>query len=124
MPDHNYYHPERGEGRIKFLLTLLVLVLCAYVGFQFIPVYWRAMQMQDATQTIVTQAVVQNLRDNDVRARLEEKAMEFSLPDNKKIELMHNGKKMIVRVSYTHDITLPFYSYPWMFDFRKEDTSY
>ena len=34
------------------------------------------------------------------------------------------GKKMIVRVSYTHDITLPFYRYPWTFDFRKEDTAY
>ena len=124
MSDQNYYHRERGEGRIKFLLTLLVLALLAYVAMQFVPAYWRSMQMQDATQTIVTQAVVQNLRDNDVRARLEEKAIELSLPDNKKIELMHNGKRMIVHVRYTHDITLPFYTYPWTFDFRKEDTAY
>lgn len=124
MPDHNYYHQERGEGRIRFLLTLLVIAVTAYVGVQFIPVYWRAIQMQDATQEIVSQAVVQNLRDNDVRARLEEKAGEFNLPDNKKIELLRNGKKMIVRVSYTRDIVLPFYTYPWKFDFRKEDTAY
>ncbi len=124
MPDHNYYHPERGEGRIKFLLTLLIIVVIAYVSMQFIPVYWRAIQMQDATQEIVSQAVVQNLRDNDVRARLEAKAGEFNLPDNKKIDLTHNGKKMIVHVSYTRDIIMPFYTYPWTFDFRKEDTAY
>ena len=125
MSDQHYYqYQERGTGRIRALLTLLVLAAIAYFGMQVIPVYWRAIQMQDATQTIVTQAVSQNLRDNDVRARLEEKAGEFSLPDNKKIELMHNGKKMIVRVSYTHDIVLPFYTYPWTFDFRKEDTAY
>ena len=124
MSDHNYYHQERGAGRIKFLLTLLVSAVIVYVAMQFVPVYWRAIQMQDATQEIVSQAVVQNLRDNDVRARLEAKAGEFSLPGNKKIELMHNGKRMIVRVSYTHDIVLPFYTYPWTFDFRKEDTAY
>src|ERR1051326_1762757 len=122
MSDRNHYHHERGEGRIKLLLTLLVLAVIAYVAAQFIPAYWRSMQMQDATQSIVTQAVVQNLPDNDVYARLEEKAMEFHLPETKKIKLMHNGKKIIVRVSYTHDITLPFYTYPWTFDFRKEDT--
>ena len=102
---------ERGEGRIKFLFTLFLLAVIAYVGAQFVPAYWRSVQMQDATQSIVTQAVVQNLRDNDVRARLEEKAMEYHLPDNKRIELMHNGKRMIVQVSYTHDISLPFYIY-------------
>jgi hypothetical protein len=123
MPDRHYY-TQRGEGRLKFLLTLLVIAVIAYVAMQFIPVYMRNLQMEDETQQIVSQAVVQNLREGDVRARLEEKASQYQLPDNKRIEITRNGKRLIVRVAYTKEIVLPFYTYPWSFDFRKEDTSF
>ena len=125
MSDRNYYHQQRGEGRIKFLLTLLVLAAIVYVAVQFIPVYWRSFQMQEATQTIVSQAAARpDLRDADLRAQLEQKANEFNLPGNKRIEVTRNGKKVMARVIYTHDIVLPFYTYKWSFDFRKEDTAY
>jgi hypothetical protein len=124
MSNHNY-HQERGEGRIKFLLTLLVLAAFVYVTLQFVPVYWRSIQMQDATETLVKQAALRpDMRETDLRAQLEQKADEFNLPDNKRIELTRNGKKVMARVIYTHDIVLPFYTYKWSFDFRKEDAGF
>ena len=124
MPDRSYYHPQRGEGRIKFLLTMLVIVVIIYIAMQFIPVYWRSIQMQDETQKIVSQAALRSLGDSDVRAQLEAKANELNLPDNKRFQLSRNGKKVMVRVTYIQTIPLPFYTFKWSFDFHKEDTGF
>jgi hypothetical protein len=124
MLNRNHRHQERGEGRVKLLLTLALLAAAAYLGMQFIPIYMRSLQMQDETEKIVRLAAFQNLRDADVRARLEEKAIEYQLPDNKRIEVICQGKKVTARVAYTHTIALPFYTYTWPFEFRKEESRF
>ena len=124
MPHRTHRRHERGEGRIKLLLALAVIAAAVYVALQFIPVYMHSLQMQDATQEVVRQAALQNLREPDVRARLHEKATEFSLPSDVKIDVARNGKKVSAHVTYTQTITLPFYTYRWPFDFRKEETGF
>jgi len=68
--------------------------------------------------------VVQNWHDADVRTRLAQKAIEYRLPDNAKIEITRNGKKVSARIAYTQAITLPYYTYNWPFEIRKEDSSF
>jgi hypothetical protein len=124
MPVRNYYRRERGEGRLKALVALAVIAAVAYVAMQFVPVYMRSIQMEDETQAIVRQAALSNLREADVKARLVEKAVEYNLPDNVKIEVTRNGKKVMAHVAYIQPVTLPYYTYNWAFNFRKEESGF
>ena len=124
MSNRNNRRNERGEGRVKFLFSLAVIAAIVYFSMQVIPVYLHYQQMQDATQEIVRIAALQNLRDADIHARLVERATEYNLPDNVKIEVTRNGKKVSARVAYAQVITLPYYSYTWPFDFRKEESGF
>ncbi len=124
MSSRNYRNTERGEGRFRFLLTLAVVALIIYAAMQFIPAYAYNLQMEDATREIITQAALQNLREGDVRARLVEKAIQYQLPDDAKIELVRDGKRVSARITYTKIIKLPYYTYYWPFEIRVQESGF
>ncbi len=124
MSSRNYRNTERGEGRLKFLLTLAVLALIIYAAMQFIPAYAYNLQMEDAARQIITQAALQNMREGEVRIRLVEKAIQYQLPDDTKIELARNGKRVSARITYTKLIRLPYYTYYWPFEIRVQETGF
>jgi len=124
MPNLYYRSKERGEGRLKFLITLAIIAGAVYIAMQFLPVYLHYIQMQDSTKEIVRQAALQNLSDNDVHARLVQKAVEYSLPDDVKIQISRNGKKVVAQIAYTQVVQLPGYTYYWPFRIREEETGF
>jgi hypothetical protein len=124
MPNLYYRSKERGEGRLKFLITLAIIAGVVYIGMQFLPVYLHYIQMQDSTKEIVRQAALQNLSDNDVHARLVQKAVEYRLPDDAKIDIKRNGKKVVAQIAYTQIIELPGYTYRWPFRIHEEETGF
>lgn len=124
MADYNFSHCERGEGRLGFLLTILMLAFIGYFLFHSAPHYIHKVQMQDAVTEIVRFAATQNLSESDVRARLTTKAAELSIPRNAHIEVKRTGKLVTARVSYSQDITLPFYTYTWPVSLEARDSGF
>ncbi|MFN7949941.1 MAG: hypothetical protein U0Z53_31630 [Blastocatellia bacterium] len=123
MTDRKYSR-ERGEGRLGFLVTLLVLAAVGYFVSQSVPHYIHKVQMQDETTEIVRIAAVQNLSESEVRNRLNKKVAEYSLPPNARIEVKRNGKQVNARISYTQNISLPFYTYVWPVDIQAQETGF
>jgi len=114
-------HAEKGTGRFGVLLLLAFTAALVYVVAIFVPIYQGNQQMYNAAAEILHRGAVQNLKDEDVRAQLKEKARECGLPADHQIELWRDGRKLTTRISYKHHVRFPFFSYEWPFEIRVQD---
>jgi hypothetical protein len=110
---------ERGEGRLKFLIVLAVLVLLGYCAYQYVPVAVNAYQFKDVMQQTVNNAAVQNqVTSESIRKTLLERAQEYGAPPPPATQVFvtQQDGRWQARVQYTRNIQLPFYTYPYSFD--------
>jgi hypothetical protein len=115
---------QTGASRFPFLLLLAFTAAIAYLVAVFVPAYMGKQRMEEAANEIVHRGAVQNLSESEVRAQLHEKAREFGLPDDHRIELSRNGKAMMARISFTHLVRFPFYTYHWPVEIRVKDLGF
>ncbi|MFN0120131.1 MAG: hypothetical protein ACKV2V_06485 [Blastocatellia bacterium] len=118
------HSPERGEGRLGSLFTLLILAAGGYFAWENIPHYFHKVKMQEATTDIVRAASVRQTSERDIRNLLAEKALENNLPPGAAIEVRRNGKKVLAHISYTQEITMPFYKWEWPVNIQAQDTGF
>lgn len=112
---------ERGAGRFAVLLLLAFTAALVYVIAVFVPIYQGNQQMQAAAAEILHRGALQNLRDDDVRAQLREKARESGLPDDNRIELWRDGRKLTAKISYNNHVRFPFFTYHWPVEIHVQD---
>src|SRR5215212_172514 len=91
---------EKGAGRFGVLLLLAFTAALVYVVAVFVPIYQGNQQMYAAAAEILHRGALQNLKDEDVRAQLREKARESGLPDDHRIELLRDGRKLTAKISF------------------------
>lgn len=115
---------QRGVGRFPFLLLLAFAAAVAYLIGVFVPAYLSNREMEQASSEIVRRGALTNLNEADVRAQLIEKAREFGLPEDRKVVVWREGKKMEARINYVQSIRLPFYSYKWPVEIRISDLGF
>lgn len=112
---------ERGTGRFGLLLLLAFAAAIVYLVAIFVPIYQGNQAMQVASAEILHRGALQNLKDDDVRAQLKEKARECGLPDDHRVELWREGRGMVAKISFKHNVRFPFYTYEWPFEIRVKD---
>lgn len=112
---------ERGSGRFAMLLLLAFAAAVVYLVVIFVPIYQGNEAMYAATAEILHRGALQNLKDEDVRAQLKEKARECGLPDDHRVELWREGRGMAAKISFKHHVRFPFYTYEWPFEIRVKD---
>ncbi len=112
---------ERGAGRFGLLLLLAFAAAIVYLVAVFVPIYQGNQAMQVATSEILHRGALQNLKDEDVRAQLKEKARECGLPDDHRVELWREGRGMAAKISFKHHVRFPFYTYEWPFEISVKD---
>jgi len=115
------YASEQGAGRFMVLLLLAFTAALVYVVAVFVPIYQGNQQMRAATVEILHRGALQNLKDEDVRAQLREKARESGLPDDHHIELWRDGRKLTAKITYTNHVRFPFFTYNWPAEIREQD---
>lgn len=115
-------HTERGEARVKFLITIAVIGVIAYVGYQYVPVAVRAYQFKDYMQQTVDKASALGQRDEWVKGSLKASFPDFSVPPEAIITTAQRDGRMEARVQFTKPISLPFYIYPYTFDHTVKST--
>lgn len=113
--------PQPIAGRFAMLLLLAFTAAMVYVIALFVPVYQGNQQMYAAAAEIVHRGAMQNLKDEDVRAQLREKARQTGVPDNHRIELKRDGRKLTAKISYKNQIHFPFFTYDWPVEIRVQD---
>jgi hypothetical protein len=110
---------QRGEGRIGFLIALIVVGVVIFVGVKIIPVRITAYEFRDTLREEARYAAV---RDDDatVVVRILKKAEELEIPLTKKnLEVKRTTGEMIIRAHYEQPIDLKVTTY--VYKFRAEE---
>ena len=107
---------ERGEGRIGFLISLVLLGVGIFVGVKVIPVRVNAYEFRDFIQQECRFAATRN-HDEEIYKRIFDKARELRLPlDKKNLRMERTAHEMIIAAKYQQTIDLKFTKYVYKFD--------
>lgn len=113
---------ERGSAGVKFAAILVVIMLAAYAGYNYIPVAYEAESLKSEMSTAVLQGLAMPGKVNpvdNVKARVE-KAMQInSTPPDATLSVTQQGNVIQARVTYTKTVSIvPFgiYNYQYRFD--------
>jgi hypothetical protein len=117
---------ERGSAGVKFAIFLVVLLLAAHAGYNYVPVAYQA----ESLKTDMQQAVVQGLAlpgkvdpVANVRGRIHASAMKNSAPADVLIDVKHKGNIISAHVMYTKEVNiLPFGLYRHKYQFNHTAT--
>ena len=112
-------HGERGEGRLKFIIVMGIILVVAYAGYQYVPVAIQAYQLKDAMQQTVNSAAVQpQTTSESLKKTLTERAQEYGAPPPPATNVIVGTQdgRWQARVHYTREVPLPFYRYQYTFD--------
>ena len=113
---------ERGEARIKFLVTIGLLAILAYAGYQYIPVAIYNYQFKDSMQQTVDKAVALGKNGEWAKTQLEASFASFGVPPDATITTAQRDGRLEMRVQFTRSIQLPFYTYQDDFDHTVKST--
>lgn len=113
--------PAKSSGRFAILLLMAFIAAMVYAIALFVPVYQGTQQMYGEAAEIVRRGALLNLKEDDVRAQLKEKARISGLPEDHRIELRRDGRKLMARISYKNQIHFPFFTYDWPVEIRVQD---
>lgn len=121
---------ERGSAGAKFLIILVLLVLGAHAGYQYVPVAYQGASFRQEMDTAVVKGLAApgNMKPlNVVKAHLERAASDNDLPPDALMEIVPAGNHIQAHVSYQKAVNmLPFglYKYNYQFDYTAAPTGY
>ena len=115
---------ERGESRVKFLVTIAVLAVIAYAGYQYVPVAIRAYQFKDYMQQSVDKAAALGQSAEWVKAQLKASLHDYDVPPEASITSTQRDGRVEATVQFTRPIPLPFYTYQYNFDHTVKSTEF
>ena len=118
---------EHGGAGIKFLLTVVVLILIANAGYNYIPTAYQGQDFKQEMETAVMQGVTMpgaNTKQVDaVRARVRRAAEVSGIPDDYYLEVKQTKNVVHAHVIYQKTIPiLPFALYDYVYQFDNTAT--
>lgn len=111
-------HLQRGAGRLKLVLSLLILGLFAYGCIKIVPAYVNDYQLEDAMKTEARFAAVNHKSPEDVREAVFRKIRELEIPASRediRVEPLGGGG---VRISVTYRVIVDLPGYQLKLDFQ------
>lgn len=115
-PRMHHRRHQRGEGRIGFLITLIIVAIAIFLGVKIIPVRITAYEFRDVLREEARYGAVRN-SDAEVTKRILQKAAELEIPlEKKNLKVRRTVSEMIIRASYQHPIDLKVTTYVYEFD--------
>ena len=107
---------ERGEGRLGFVISIVVLGLGAFVMAKIVPVRVNAYEFKDFIQEECRFAATR-ANDKEIYTRIFEKAQELRLPLQKKnLRMERTTHEMIISAKYEQTIDLKVTKYVYKFE--------
>ena len=121
---------ERGSAGAKLMLVLMVMVLAAHAGYNYIPVAYNAQSLRGDMDTAILQGMalpgkispVDNVKERIAKALIVNNA-----PQGATLDVKQAGNGLIARVTYTKPVNiLPFgmYNYNYVFDYTSTPTGF
>ena len=121
---------ELGSAGTKLLIVLVLLVLAAHAGYNYIPVAYNGASFQQEMDTAVVKGLAAPGKVSPVEvvsAHVKRAAADNELPADAVIEVKQKGKYIQAYANYTVDVNiLPFgiYKYPYSFEHTAVPTGY
>lgn len=113
---------ERGSAGTKFFITVVIIMLVANAGYNYVPVAYEAESVKSEMSTAVLQGLATPGKlspvDN-VKARIQRAMTVNHVPENAILDVKQAGAAVTARVAYSKEIgILPFgiYNYIYVFD--------
>lgn len=127
----NSQNPEFGGASGKLLIALVILILFAHAGYNYVPVAYESESFKQEMETAVIQGTVVpkgGAKPTEaVKARISNVLSSFNLPSNTFIDVKEVNKVIQARVYFEKDVPiLPFglYDYKYVFDHTATPSGY
>jgi hypothetical protein len=106
---------QRGEGKVGFLIAIIVIGIAIFLGAKIIPVRVAAYEFRDVLREETRHAAVR-YNDEAVAKRIMKKAKELEVPlSPKNLRVQRTTGEMIVTASYEQTIDLKVTKYVYKF---------
>jgi hypothetical protein len=113
---------QRGEGRLKVIVTLAILVFMIYAGVLIIPILIDEYEFQDAMTTTARIGAASRQSADDIRKSLAEEAKNDGVPlQPEDIHVQSLGGHVEVSASYS--VTVNLQVYQWTLTFNPSATA-
>ena len=106
----------RGGARLNFLIVLSILVAGGYVGYQIVPLYYRASLLKAFMQDTVNMAAAAGKKGPWVEQQLRGNADDYGVPQDALIETTTRDGRMEAHVQFTSSVPLLVTTYQYTFD--------
>jgi hypothetical protein len=126
----SYVHSQRGSAGAKFLALLVLIVLLAHAGYNYVPVAYNGASFRQEMDTAVVKGLAASgqMKPVDVvTAHVRKAAHDYDLPSDALIEIKPGQGHIAAHASYQQPVNiLPFgmYKYNYQFDYTATPTGY
>ncbi len=113
---------QRGSGRLKLIIWLVILFVFGYVCVKVVPVLFDSYQFQDAVLSTARLAPVNRASDDELKKTIVQAAEDNNLPVTAdEVTVTHKGFNVEISVDYS--VTVDLRVYQWTFHFHPDSTS-
>ena len=103
-------HPERGEGRLKAVIYIAILLLIIYSAVKIVPVYVSNYQLTDKMEEQARFAVVNRYTEEQIRENIFKVVQELEIPVKRDAIKVFNTNSIVkISMEYTVPVDVLFY---------------
>ena len=103
-------HSERGEGKLKGILMVAIVVLAIYSAWKIVPVYVNEYQLSDKMQEQARFAVVNHYTEDQIRDNIFKVVQDLDIPAKREsIKIVANNSIVKISMEYSVPVDLLFY---------------
>lgn len=109
---------ESGKGRLRTLVTLVLIGAVAYTGFKLIPIRAAAYQLDDAVrdQVVLAGSRRRRVTDEEMRRTIVDRAGDLGLPVMARdVNIRRTANTIRIEASYAVLVEFPFFAFSWPF---------
>lgn len=106
---------EHGGSRFNFLLTVVIIAVAGYAGYQYVPVAYQASQLKVFMQDTVDNAVVTDKNAAWVEDQLRRNLKNYGAPETALITVGNREAHLEAHVEYSVPIPLVVTTYEYKF---------
>lgn len=101
---------ERGEGRLKALIYLVVLIVGVFVAFKMVPAYVADYQLKDKMSEQARFAIVNRYTEDQIKDNIYRVIQDLDIPAKREdVKVQNTNHGIEISVSYTVPVDLLFY---------------
>lgn len=104
---------QRGEGRLKTIVSLAIVAAIIFLAFKIIPIYVDNYELEDAMKSEARFAAVNRKSPDDVRDAVYRKIQELRIPARREDIRIEQVGTTGLRITVTYTVIIDFTVYQW-----------